>query len=121
MAIVSLRDVQVSRVFYEGRGAEVIERYKTQAGNGEKRYTVWFDEAHGLAEGSVITVDGLLGVKLEEYTNDQGEPKQKVSIFLNKPQVKKVDSPVPVEKVGHAAVHDVWPTATLVQDDNAPF
>lgn len=123
MAIITLRDVQVTRVFWEGKGAQVLERYKTQYGDKEQRYSIFFDEPHGLAEGTIITVDGVLGVKIDEYENKQGEKKQGIAITVNKPQIKKVDSPVQAEKTGHAAVNQVWDTATpgQVVDASAPF
>lgn len=123
MAIITLRDVQVTRVFWEGKGAQVLERYKTQYGDKEQRYSIFFDEPHGLAEGTIITLDGVLGVKIDEYENKQGEKKQSIAITVNKPQIKKVDSPVQAEKTGHAAVNQVWDTATpgQVVDASAPF
>jgi hypothetical protein len=123
VAIITLRDVQVTRVFWEGKGAQVLERYKTQFGDKEQRYSIFFDEPHGLAEGALITVDGVLGVKIDEYQTKQGETKQGIAITVNKPQVRKVDSPVVAEKVGHAALNEVWPTVTPggSVDESAPF
>ena len=126
MAKVTLNKVQVTRVFWEGKGAQVVESYKTKDGERSTRYSLFFDEPHGLAEGTVIDVEGLLSASVDEYEKRDGSGiGHSVALKLNKPRVSNVDSPVVSDKVGMAAVTETWPTlvpgqATQV-DESAPF
>lgn len=126
MAKVTLNKVQVTRVFWEGKGAQVVESYKTKDGERSTRYSLFFDEPHGLAEGTVIDVEGLLSASVDEYEKRDGSGiGHSVALKLNKPRVSNVDSPVVSDKVGVAAVTETWPTlvpgqATQV-DESAPF
>lgn len=124
MAKVTLNKVHVVRTFWEGKGAQVVEKYTTQNGERTTRYSLFFDEPHGLAEGSIIDVEGLLSAQVEEYDKRDGSGKgHAVSLKVNKPRVSNVDSPVAADKVGGAAVNAVWPTVSGVGqvDDGAPF
>jgi len=126
VAKVTLNKVQVTRVFWEGKGAQVVESYKTKDGERSTRYSLFFDEPHGLAEGTVIDVEGLLSASVDEYEKRDGSGiGHSVALKLNKPRVSNVDSPVVSDKVGMAAVTETWPTlvpgqATQV-DESAPF
>ena len=126
MAKVTLNKVQVTRVFWEGKGAQVVESYKTKDGERSTRYSLFFDEPHGLAEGTVIDVEGLLSASVDEYEKRDGSGiGHSVALKLNKPRVSNVDSPVVSDKIGVAAVTETWPTlvpgqATQV-DESAPF
>ena len=126
MAKVTLNKVQVTRVFWEGKGAQVVESYKTKDGERSTRYSLFFDEPHGLAEGTVIDVEGLLSASVDEYEKRDGSGiGHSLSLKVNKPRVSNVDSPVVSDKVGVAAVTETWPTlvpgqATQV-DESAPF
>ena len=124
MAKVTLNKVQVTRVFWEGKGAQVVESYKTQAGERSTRYSLFFDDPHGLVEGSVIDVEGLLSASVDEYEKRDGSGVgHSVALKLNKPRVSKVDSPVQSDKVGVAAVTETWPAVNPNEavDDSAPF
>ena len=126
MAKVTLNKVQVTRVFWEGKGAQVVESYKTKDGERSTRYSLFFDEPHGLAEGTVIDVEGLLSASVDEYEKRDGSGiGHSVALKPNKPRVSNVDSPVVSDKIGVAAVTETWPTlvpgqATQV-DESAPF
>jgi hypothetical protein len=124
VAKVTLNKVQVTRVFWEGKGAQVVESYKTQAGERSTRYSLFFDDPHGLVEGSVIDVEGLLSASVDEYEKRDGSGVgHSVALKLNKPRVSKVDSPVQSDKVGVAAVTETWPAVNPNEavDDSAPF
>lgn len=125
MAKITLNKVQVTRVFWDGKGAQVVETYKTQAGERSTRYSLFFDEPHGLPEGSVIDVEGLLSASVDEYEKRDGSGVgYSVALKVNKPRVSNIDSPVQSDKIGVAAITETWPTvnpnAALV-DDSAPF
>jgi len=126
VAKVTLSKVHVTRVFWDGKGAQVVEKYNTQGGERTTRYALFFDEAHGLAEGSIIDVEGLLSASVDEYEKRDGSGMgHSVALKINKPWVSNVDSPVMSDKVGVAAVTETWPTTapgTVQQvDDSAPF
>jgi hypothetical protein len=114
----------VTRVFWEGKGAQVVERYVTQGSERTTKYSLFFDEAHNLAEGSVVNVEGLLSASVDEYDKRDGSGKgYSVALKVNKPKVSKVDTPVTSDKVGVAAVTETWATVgpgTQV-DASAPF
>lgn len=124
MAKVTLNQVQVTRVFWEGKGAQVVERYTVQGSERTTKYSLFFDEPHNLAEGSIVNVEGLLSASVDEYDKRDGSGKgYAVALKVNKPRVSNVDSPVMSDKVGAAAVNETWPTVgpgTQV-DDSAPF
>lgn len=124
MAKVTLNKVQVTRVFWDGKGAQVVETYKTQAGERSTRYSLFFDEPHNLPEGAVIDVEGLLSASVDEYQKRDGTGvAHSVALKLNKPRVSNVDSPTQSDKVGTAAVTETWPSVNpnALVDDSAPF
>ena len=87
MAIISLKNVTVKRVFYNGLGAEFVEAFQTRSGEqGEKKYSAFFDEPHGLSEGQVGNVSGLLSVKARLWERDGEPPVPMADIVLNSPQ-----------------------------------
>lgn len=125
MARVSLKNVQVSKVFQDGRAAEVVETYTSQGREAKQKYTLWFNEAHGLGEGSIVDVEGLLSAKLREFESETDGTVRFIQLSVNYPTVKVTDV-ANVNRVGHAAVNQVWPEVaspgkveTLV--DGAPF
>jgi len=124
VAKVTLNKVHVVRTFWDGKGAQVVEKYNTQGGERTTRYSLFFDEPHNLAEGSIIDVEGLLSASVDEYDKRDGSGKgYAVALKINKPRVSNVDSPVMSDKIGVAAVTETWPTVgpgTQV-DDSAPF
>jgi hypothetical protein len=125
MAKVSLTRVQVTRVFWEGKGAAVVEKYTVQGSERTNRYSLFFNEPHGLPEGAIIDVEGLLSSSVEEYTKRDGTQGHGVSLKLNNPRVSNVDSPEMSDKIGVAAVTETWPSAapgSVEQvDSSAPF
>lgn len=122
VAKVSLNDVQVTRVFWEGKGAQVVEKYTTKNGERETRYALFFDQPHGLQDGQIINVEGLLSANVDEFTKRDGSTGHAVNLKLNNPQVSKVDAG---DKVGHAAINQVWPSVNgagqVEPGDGAPF
>ena len=87
MAILSLKNVTVKRVFYSGLGAEFVESFERNDGTpGEKKYSAFFDTPHGLSEGQVGNVSGLLSVKARLWERDGEPPVPMADIVLNSPR-----------------------------------
>jgi hypothetical protein len=90
MAVVKVSGV-VSKVFgASSQGLNLVEKF--QAANGEeysRSWSVWFAVAHGIAEGSEITVFGQLSYKIEDFEGKDGKPGRKVKLDINNAQVDK--------------------------------
>lgn len=87
MAIVSLKDVKVKRVFYNGLGAEFVESFQTRDGEtAEKKYSAFFESPHGLSEGDVGNVSGLLSVKARLWEREGADAIPVADIVLNSPR-----------------------------------
>lgn len=83
MAIITIKNAEVTRTFYNGLGAGLKETFKLRNGEeGVKYYSAFFDEAHGLSEGDRGKFSGLLGTKVSEYEKD-GETRYGVDVTLN--------------------------------------
>jgi hypothetical protein len=107
MAFVTVTG-KVSRVFYQGKGAEVTESFQVRGETKQKRWTAWFDTEHGLVEGDDVELSGLHGDELNSWEKD-GETKYSVKRSLNKAKVKS----------SSAAVEEPW---TANDDDGSvPF
>lgn len=89
MALVSLKDAKVVRVNRSGFGVQVKEDDRTVNGKTYygKRFTVWFTQAHGLAEGDTVSLSGFLDAKVSEWEKD-GETRRGVELSLNSPKVE---------------------------------
>jgi hypothetical protein len=111
MAFVSVSGV-VSRVFYNGTGAEVIESFQVRDKTVQKRWTAWFESEHGLFEGQEVEVSGLHSDDVDEWEKD-GVVRHSVKRSLNKAKVKSSgNAPAP------AAVE---PESTWNGTDQSPF
>jgi hypothetical protein len=90
MAVVKVSGV-VSKVFgASSQGLNLVEKF--QAANGEeysRSWSVWFAVAHGIAEGSEVTVFGQLSYKIEDFEGKDGKPGRKVKLDINNAQVDK--------------------------------
>ena len=82
MAEVTIKGA-VDRVFYDNKGFNVVEKFKTKTGEGSQRYTIWFTAPQTVAVGDVISVTGLLGNKIAEFTGNDGNQKQIVELSVN--------------------------------------
>lgn len=87
MAIVSLKDVKVGRVFFDGKGAEFVESFTKQDGTeASKKYSAFFDSAHGLSVGDTGNVSGLLSVKARLWEREGEAAVPVADIVLNSPR-----------------------------------
>lgn len=97
MAVVKVSGV-VSKVFgASSQGLNLVEKF--QAANGEeysRSWSVWFAVAHGIAEGSEVTVFGQLSYKIEDFEGKDGKPGRKVKLDINNAQVDAPKQPVQV-------------------------
>ncbi len=74
----------VNRVFFEGKGASVVETFSKRDGTeGKSYYTAFFDAPHGLSEGATGKFSGLLSTKAREYEDKEGNPRTAVDVVLN--------------------------------------
>jgi hypothetical protein len=93
MAIIKVKGT-INRVFYEGKGLEVVEAYETKTGDTiQKRYTVWLKQPTTLDVGDTVQVEGLYSSEIDNWVNKDGEAKQSIKVSINNPQV------VPAEPV----------------------
>ncbi len=86
MAVVSVEGV-VSRVFFDGRGAEVTEVSESKGKEFKTRWTCWFQDEHGLAVGDVVEVSGLHGDKVSDWTDKQGATRHSVERSVNRARI----------------------------------
>jgi hypothetical protein len=90
MATVTIKSAQVARII-EGHGFAAAETFKKRDGSeGKSYYTVWSDAR--VAVGDTVSISGLLGVKLEEYTTRDGERKQTAAASINNAEVKVLET-----------------------------
>lgn len=83
MAIINIRNAEVTRTFYGGKGVAIKESFKKQDGTeGASYYTAWFESDPGLSEGMRGNFSGLHSAKINEYEKD-GETRRSVDVALN--------------------------------------
>ena len=74
----------VDRTFFENKGFNVVEKFKTKTGEERsRRFTVWFTAPQNISVGDAITVKGLLDSKIAEFTGKDGQQKQIVELSVN--------------------------------------
>jgi hypothetical protein len=82
----------ISRVFYEGKGIELVEAYTTKAGETiNKRYTVWLKTPTTWDVGEELQVEGLYSAEIDNWTNKEGEAKQSIKVSINNPYITPSD------------------------------
>ena len=110
MAIIQLKNVEVTRVNSRGYGVQVVEKWESKGKTGQTRFTVWFDAEHGLSVGDKIDVSGLLGAKIgEPWTDREGQQRTSVELSVNSPRLGAAPS------IPAAAPATGW------QSDDTPF
>jgi hypothetical protein len=89
MALISLKNVEVTRVNRVGYGVQVTDSNEAAGRTYKTRYTVWFTEEHGLREGDVVNVSGFLGAKVGDPYTDKvtGEERRGVELSVNSPRL----------------------------------
>jgi len=100
MAITTVKG-SVSRVFFDGRAAEVTESFEIKGKEITKRWACWFQEEHGLNVGDVAEVSGLHDDKIDSWDDKtSGEKRYSVKRSLNKARLG-VSGP----ETGHGATN----------------
>lgn len=88
MAKVSV-ELEVSRII-DGYGFKGVEKVTIKGEERKIYYTCWTTDK--VREGDTVQVQGLLGVKLEEFTGRDNKPKQIAAIHINNAKVMKSES-----------------------------
>ena len=104
MAITSVRGT-VSRVFFDGKGAEVTESWEARGETRSKRWSAFFDQPHGLSESDAVEVSGMHGDKVDSWEKD-GEKQYTVKRTLNRARVVAGAG----QQGGQEPPADPWPT-----------
>jgi len=87
MAIVNIKGT-VTRTFHHGTGAEVTETFKKRDGSeGTSRWACWFESAHGLSEGDAVSLSGLHGDQVDDWTDKQGTVRHSVKRSVNSARI----------------------------------
>lgn len=87
MATITIENAEVVRIIPK-YGFTVVEKVQLRNGDDiDKYYTVWTKETAEVGER--VTVEGELGVKLDEYTDRNNETKQKIAVNVNNALIMK--------------------------------
>lgn len=90
MAKVIIENAEVFKII-PSHGFRAVEKFKLRNGEEGKRYfTVWTQES--VTEGDIVTIEGDLSVKLEEFTGRDNQPKTTAAVHVNNARVKS-DAP----------------------------
>tara|TARA_B110000483_G_scaffold235161_1_gene306281 strand:+ start:2142 stop:2489 length:348 start_codon:yes stop_codon:yes gene_type:complete len=115
MARIIIQNAEITRVM-AGHGFQAETNYLLKSGDTKtEKYTVWTQEQFQV--GQVVNIEGLHSVKMEEFTNQQGEEIKYARAHVNNPNVTLSQNGS--GKVKEAAIMDTWPTATI--GDQAAF
>ncbi|QIS38643.1 hypothetical protein [Clavibacter capsici] len=93
MAIINLRNVEVTRLNQSGNGFSVVE----QNTSGDKTYKtffkVWADGPHGLDVGARINVSGFLNSKVgDPKTGTDNIERRYVEHSINQPRIETANA-----------------------------
>jgi hypothetical protein len=117
MATITVKGI-VSRVFFENKGIEVTEHYKSKSGElKQRKYTAWFERSQQLANGMTGTFTGTLSAVIDEWKNQDGTPKldntgkpgKSVKLSINGATFTADDTRQPSEPTSWAQVDDELP------------
>jgi hypothetical protein len=93
MAIIQLKNVEVTRLNQSGNGFSVVE----QNTSGDKTYKtffkVWADSPHGLNVGARINLSGFLNSKVgDPKTGTDNVERRYVEHSINQPRIEAVNA-----------------------------
>lgn len=93
MATVTIENGEVARII-PSYGFKLLETKKLRNGDTAKNFfTVWCKEE--VKEGDIVTVEGELSVKIEEFQGRDGKPRQVAAVHVNNALVMKADEGLP--------------------------
>lgn len=85
MAKIQIETAEVFKII-EGYGFRAVENFKLRNGEDAKRYyTIWTDQK--VQEGDVVSIEGDLSVKVEEYTGKDNQPKTFAAVHVNNARI----------------------------------
>ena len=85
MAKTQIETAEVFKII-EGYGFRAVENFKLRNGEDAKRYyTIWTDQK--VQEGDVVSIEGDLSVKVEEYTGKDNQPKTSAAVHVNNARI----------------------------------
>jgi hypothetical protein len=85
MAKIQIETAEVFKII-EGYGFRAVENFKLRNGEDAKRYyTIWTDQK--VQEGDVVSIEGDLSVKVEEYTGKDNQPKTSAAVHVNNARI----------------------------------
>jgi hypothetical protein len=109
----------VTRIFFEDRGVEVTEFFKTRDGEqAQRKYTAWFEAPVNFREGATGIFTGLLSTTIDDWIdretgqpklNREGKPGRSVKTSINGAQFEATGYQAPA------------PSATPIPIDDMPF
>ena len=95
MAEVSIKGT-VDRVFFDNKGFNVVEKFKTKTGEERsRRFTAWFTSPQTISAGDFVSIKGLLDSKIAEFTGKDGQQKQIVELSVNNAVLSGQGIPTP--------------------------
>lgn len=81
MATIRIDNAKVFKLI-PGYGFKAVEEFQLRSGETAKRYfTIWTKE--NAAEGDIVSIEGDLSVKIEEYTGKDNLPKTSAAVHVN--------------------------------------
>lgn len=115
MAKVMIENAEVTKHLAD-KGFIAQTRYSLK--NGEQKTDSWTVWGKQPPIGTVVSIEGLLSVKLEEFQGDEGMVRYARG-HINNPSISESAQPALFAQKGEAAVREQWPTANI--DEEAPF
>ena len=86
---ISTVEGKVGRVFFDGKGAEIVEEFTVRGEQVKKRWAAFFDAPHGLSEGASVKVSGMHGDKIDEWPDKETQQTRRaVKRTLNKARIE---------------------------------
>jgi hypothetical protein len=92
MATVTIENARVERIIV-GYGFKASESTLVKGEEKKTWFTVWTNET--VTEGQIVTLEGDLSVKLEEFTGRDGSRKQTAAIHVNNALLMTQDTEAP--------------------------
>ena len=123
MAILNLKDVEVTRLNGKGNGVQVTESNENNGKTYSTRFTVWFTEPSGLNVGDKVSLSGFLGAKVgEPWQGREGQEMRSVELSLNSPRIQTGDGQAAAKAAPPAANDEPWaPAPGVYEDSELPF
>lgn len=90
MATINIENAKVEKII-TGYGFRASQTTLVKGEERKNYYTVWTKEP--VTEGDIVTVEGELSVKLEEFTGRDNQPKKVAAVHVNNALIMKEDMP----------------------------